>query len=127
MVSGHRSGISPHGSSQDIEELADARLQLAISPPSQDDYVPMLHSDLVFHVLDPRCRKASQYLARHTSRPDGFECQGKRVLFAYDTREVCEADPIGCPRPLRDFSVHGPSTNTNEPHQAQDLGGLTVT
>ena len=47
--------------------------------------------------------------------------QGKRVLFEYDTREVCEADPIRCPRPLLDFRVHAPSTNTNEPHQAQDL------
>ena len=46
----------------------------------------------------------------------------KTCSFAYDTREVCEADPIECPRPLLDFSVHAPSTNANEPHQAQDLG-----
>ena len=59
--------------SQDIEELAVARLQLAKGPPSQHDYVPMLRSDFVFHVLDPRCRVAYQYLARHTSLSDGFE------------------------------------------------------
>ena len=37
--------------------------------------------------------------------------QGKRALFAYDTREICEADPIVCPRPL-----------LNLPNQDQDLG-----
>ena len=46
----------------------------------------------------------------------------KTCSFAYDTREVCEADPIGCRRPLLDFSVHAPSINAKEPHQAQDLG-----
>ena len=66
-------------------------------------------------------RQSKSHAARGRTCQFLHQGQGKRALFAYDTREVCEADPIGCPRPWLDC-VYAPSTNANEPHQAQDLG-----
>ena len=43
--------FSPYGIFQDIERLLSRACSLPKGPPSQHNYVPMLHSDFVFMCL----------------------------------------------------------------------------